>query len=123
MPSLHDLIAELRREHPTPAANRALDMVVAELGQTKDNLKRALARLDGKPVPTGGKAVLEELAVRARAAGVDDYEVPLSPDQRRAVLEPVDSSQIGIALMLALSTVVPIALAAVAIATAVSSLH
>lgn len=123
MPSLYDLIAELRREHPTPAANRALDMVVAELGQTQDNLKRALARLDGKPVPTGGKAVLEELAVRARAAGVDDYEVPLSPDQRRAVLEPVDSSQIGIALMLALSTVVPIALAAVAIATAVSSLH
>lgn len=105
MATLYDIISELRRENPTPSASRTLDLVVAELGQTRDNLKRALDRLDERPVPTSGKAVLSELASRARAEGVDDYEVPLSPDELRASYEPVDGSQIGIALLLGVSTV------------------
>src|SRR5947208_8935726 len=84
MATLYDIISELRREHPTPSASRALDMVVAELGQTRDNLRTALERVDQRPVPAGGKAVLEELATRAHAEGVDDEEVPLSPDELRA---------------------------------------
>jgi hypothetical protein len=105
MATLYDIISELRRENPTPSTSRTLDLVVAELGQTRDNLKRALDRLDERPVPAGGKTVLTELASRARAEGVDDYEVPLSPDELRASYEPVDGSQIGIALLLGVSTV------------------
>ena len=100
MATLYDIIAELRREHPTPSAARTLDLVVAELGETRDNLRQALNHLEQRPVPTGGKPILEELATRARAEGVDDYEVPLSPDELRASYEPVDASQIGIAVLL-----------------------
>src|SRR6266536_4520573 len=104
MATLYDIISELRRENPTPSASKALDLVVAELGQTRDNLKLALSHLDERPVPAGGKAVLEELAARARAEGVDDYEVPLSPDELRSSYEPVDASQVGIAFLLGASS-------------------
>ena len=100
MATLYDIISELRRETQTPSASRTLDLVVAELGQTRDNLKEALRRLESRPVPAGGKAVLEQLDARATAEGVDDYEVPLSPDELRASYEPVDGSQVGIALLL-----------------------
>jgi hypothetical protein len=100
MATLYDIISELRRENPTPSASRALDLVVAELGETRDNLRRALGRLDDRPVPAGGRAVLEELATRAHAEGVDDEEVPLSPDELKASYEPVDASQMGIAVVL-----------------------
>jgi hypothetical protein len=114
MATLYDIISELRREHPTPSASRALDLVVAELGQTRDNLRRALERVEERPVPAGGKAVLEELATRAHAEGVDDEEVPLSPDELRASYEPVDGSQIGIAVLLGGSGLVVVALAVAA---------
>lgn len=39
--SLYGIIADLRREHPTPATMQTLDMVVAELGRTRDNLHDA----------------------------------------------------------------------------------
>jgi len=100
MATLYDIISELRRENPTPAASKTLDLVVAELGQTRDNLRQALSRLEERPVPAGGKSVLEELATRAHAEGVDDEEVPLSPDELRASYEPVDASQMGIAVLL-----------------------
>ena len=100
MATLYDIIAELRREYPTPSATRTLDLVVGELGETRDNLQRALARLQARPVPPGGKAVLDELAARAHAEGVDDHEVPLTPDELRASYEPLDRAQIGIGLML-----------------------
>jgi hypothetical protein len=120
MATLYDIIAELRREHPTPSASRTLDLVVAELGQTRDNLKRAVERLDERPVPAGGKAVLDELLARAHAEGVDDAEVPLSPDELRASYEPIDGSQIGIAVVLGGSGLV---VAALAIAAFVSGLR
>jgi len=100
MATLYDIIAELRREHPTPAASRTLDLVVAELGETRDNLRRALERVRERPVPTGGAAILEELATRAGVEGCDDDEVPLSPDELRSSYEPVDASQVGIAVLL-----------------------
>jgi hypothetical protein len=100
MATVYDIISELRRENPTPSAAKTLDLVVGELGQTRDNLRRALERLEDRPVPAAGRSVLEELATRAHAEGVDDYEVPLSPDELRASLEPLDGSQVGIAVLL-----------------------
>lgn len=100
MATLYDIISELRRENPTPSASKTLDLVVAELGQTRDNLRRALGRLDEKAVPVGGRTVLEELATRAHAEGVDDEHVPLTPDELRATYESVDGSQVGIAVVL-----------------------
>ena len=100
MATLYDIISELRRENPTSSASKALDLVVAELGETRDNLRRALDRLEDRPVPADGRAVLEELATRAQAECVDDEEVPLSPDELRASYEPVDGSQLGIAVVL-----------------------
>ncbi len=67
--SVYGIIADLRREHPTPASTATLDMVVAELGRTRDNLKEAVANLEGKALPAGGKPVLEELVARAREEG------------------------------------------------------
>ena len=100
MATLYDIISELRRETQTPSASKTLDLVVAELGETRDNLKEALRRLESRAVPAGGRAVLEQLDARAKAEGVDDYEVPLSPDELRASYEPIDGSQVGIALLL-----------------------
>jgi hypothetical protein len=120
MATLYDIISELRRENPTPSASKTLDLVVAELGQTRDNLRRALDRLEERPVPAGGKTVLADLATRAHAEGVDDYEVPLSPDELRASYEPVDASQVGIAVLLGGSAV---AIAGLAVAAFVAGLN
>jgi hypothetical protein len=114
MATLYDIISELRRENPTPSASRTLDLVVAELGQTRDNLRRALDRLDDRAVPVGGRNVIEELATRAHAEGVDDEEVRLSPDELRASYEPVDPSQVGIAVVLGGSGLLVVALAVAA---------
>jgi hypothetical protein len=115
MPSLYDIISDLRREHQTPSAARTLDLVVAELGQTQDNLKAALARLDGRPIPTGGEEVLEELASRAHAAGVDDEEIPLAPDEIRASQEELDASEVGIGVLLAGSALLSVGLTVAAV--------
>jgi hypothetical protein len=124
MATLYDIISELRREHPNPAASKTLDLVVSELGQTRDNLKLVLAHLEQRPLPAGGKAVLEELAARARAEGVDDYTVPLTPDELRASSEPVEGSDLGIALLLGGSAVLVMALAVAAcVAGVLSILH
>jgi hypothetical protein len=100
MPGLYDVIADLRREHQTPAASKTLDMVVSELGRTQDNLRQALARLGSQAIPTGGQSVLDELEARARAERVDDLEVPWSRADLAAAAEPVDTSQTGIALVM-----------------------
>lgn len=97
--SLYGIVADLRRAHPTPAASKTLDLVVAELGHSNDNLRLALERLETKPVPTGGRAVLEELKQRAEADGVYDLERPPPPGDP-ADLEPIDESQVGIAVLL-----------------------
>jgi hypothetical protein len=111
--SLYGIIADLRREHPTPAAMEALDMVVAELGKTRDNLKDAVANLEGKPLPAGGKPLLEELVERAREEGV--YDLDYGPDPYdKPPLEPLDEATVGIGAMLVFWSLLGVGLAIVA---------
>jgi hypothetical protein len=109
--TLYAIIDELRREHPSPAALRTIEMVVRELGRTQDNLKEALEHLEGHPIPAGGQQVLSELRVRAWLAGVDDLRVPPPPDEVRRYTEPLDWAQIGIGIMLGLSALITTVLA------------
>lgn len=119
--SLYGIIADLRREHPTSGAMETLDLVVAELGKTRDNLKEAVDALDGKPLPAGGKQVLEELVQRAQKEGV--YDLDYGPDPYdRPVAEPLDEGTAGIGLLLALTSVVGIALAVALVVIGVNSI-
>jgi hypothetical protein len=112
--TLYGIIADLRREHPTPAGMQTLDMVVAELGRTRDNLKEAVAALGDKQLPPGGKPVLDELLARAREAGV--YDLDYGPDPYdKPPLEALDEGTVGIGLVMALSSVAAIALAVAAV--------
>lgn len=117
--SLYGIIADLRREHPTPAAMQTLDLVVAELGRTRDNLKEAVAALDGKTLPAGGKPVVDELFQRAREAGVDDLDYGPDPYDRPPT-EPLDEGTAGIGALLAVSSILGVALA---IAAVIVGLH
>lgn len=111
---LYGIIADLRREHPTTPAMQTLDMVTAELGRTRDNLKDAVAHLDGKPLPSGGKQVLEELVQRSRAEGV--YDLDYGPDPYdKPVPEPLDEGTAGIGALLAITSLVGVGLAVVAV--------
>src|SRR5438132_650033 len=69
---------------------QTLDMVVAELGRTRDNLKEAVAGLDGKPLPAGGKPVLEELVQRAR---YDFKDTATTYDHREDVIVVESASE------------------------------
>jgi len=112
--SLYGIIADLRREHPTPAAMQTLDMVVGELGRTRDNLKQAVANLEGKALPPGGKAIIDELVQRAREDGV--YDLDYGPDPYdKPPPEPLDEGTAGIGALLALSSLAGVALAVVAV--------
>lgn len=111
---LYGIIADVRREHPTTAAMQTLDMVTAELGRTRDNLKEAVQNLEGKALPAGGKQILDELVQRARAEEI--YDLDYGPDPYdKPVPEPLDEGTAGIGAVLAISSVVGIALAVVAV--------
>jgi hypothetical protein len=112
--SLYGIIADLRREYPTPAAAETLDMVVAELGRTRDNLKQAVANLGSKSIPPGGKAILDELMKRAHEAGVDDLDYGPDPYDKPPP-EALDQGTVGIGALLAISSLVGILLAAAAV--------
>jgi len=112
--SLYGIIGDLRRENPTPAAMQTLDLVVAELGKTRDNLKEAVANLEGKALPPGGKPVLGELVERAKAGGT--YDLDYGPDPYdKPPPEALDEGTAGIGALLAISSVASIALAVVAV--------
>lgn len=111
---LYGIIADLRREHPTAAAMQTLDMVTAELGRTRDNLREAVARLDGQALPPGGKPIVDELVTRARAEGVFDLDYGPDPYDK-PVPEPLDEGTAGIGAVLAISSIVGVALAVVAV--------
>ena len=118
--SLYGIIADLRREHPTPAATQTLDLVVAELGRTRDNLKEAVATLGAKPLPPGGKPVLDELVERARQEGV--YDLDYGPDPYETVPEPLDEGTLGIGALLAITSLIGIALAVAAVVVGVNAI-
>lgn len=108
--TLYGIIADLRRENPTPAAMQTLDMVVAELGKTRDNLNEAVANLGANPLPPGGKPVLDELVAKAREAGV--YDLDYGPDPyNRPPVEALDEGTAGIGALLALFSIAGVALA------------
>ena len=112
--SLYGIIADLRRENPTPAAMQTLDLVVAELGKTRDNLKDAVGNLEGKSLPPGGKPVLDELVRRAKPEGL--YDLDYGPDPYdKPPPESLDEGTAGIGALLAISSVVSVALAVVAV--------
>ena len=119
--TLYDIIADLRREHPTPAATETLDMVVAELGRTRDNLKSALETLNLKPMAPGGKPVLDQLFERARAGGLDDLDYGPDPYDKPAV-EPLDEGTAGIGALLAISSLAGLALAIAAIIAGINAI-
>jgi hypothetical protein len=108
--SLYGIISDLRREHPTQNASRTLDLVVSELGRTRDNLRLAVSRVEERPLPAGGKPILEELVERARMEGVDDLERGPAPDEVPQ-LEPFDEGTAGIGVLLGLSSLVVVLLA------------
>lgn len=93
---------------------QALDLVAAELGQTRDNLKDALANIEGRSIPAGGKPVLEELAQRAREDGF--YDLDFGPDPYdKPPTEALDQGTFGIGALLVISSVAGIALALFAV--------
>jgi hypothetical protein len=119
--TLYDLIADLRRKYPTPAATETLDAIVSELGKTRDNLKSAVAGLLDSPIPAGGKPVLDELMVRAREAGIDDLDY--GPDPYGAPpAEALDSATAGIGAALAISSLAAVALAIVAVIAGINAI-
>lgn len=111
--TLYGIIADLRRKYPTAAATQTLDMVVAELGKTRDNLKDAVSNLDGKALPPGGKPVLDDLVAEAREDDV--YDLDYGPDPYdKPPAEPLDEGTAGIGALLAISSLVGLALAIIA---------
>jgi hypothetical protein len=119
--TVYGIIADLRREHPTPAAMQTLDLVVANLGKTRDNLKEAVASLSDKPLPPGGKPVLDELVARAREAGV--YDLDYGPDPYdKAPVESLDEGTAGIGALLALSSVAALGLAIAAVVIGINAI-
>jgi len=119
--SLYGIIADLRRKYPTPAATATLDLVVAELGRTRDNLREAVANLEGKPLPPGGKPVLDEFIERAKEDGV--YDLDFGPDPYdRPPLEPLDEGTVGIGALLVASSLIGLGLAAAAVYAGVNAI-
>ncbi len=119
--TLYDIIADLRRANQTPAAAETLDMVVAELGRTRDNLKSALQALGSKPISPGGKPILDELQARAHAAGIDDLDYGPDPFGKPPA-EPLDEATAGIGALLALSSLAGVALAIAAVVVGVQAI-
>jgi hypothetical protein len=119
--SLYGIIADVRRENPTPGTTATLDMVVAELGQTRDNLKEAVAALEGKALPAGGKQVLDELVQRARAEEV--YDLDYGPDPYdKPPPEALDEATAGIGALLAIFSLLGVVLAVVAVIAGVNAI-
>ena len=111
---LYGIIADLRRERPTPATMQTLDLVTAELGATRDNLKEAVGRIEGKSLPAGGKPVIDELVQRARAEGVYDLDYGRDPYDK-ALPEALDEGTAGIGALLAIFSIGGMALAVVVV--------
>jgi len=119
--TLYGIVADLRREHPTPAATQTLDMVVEELGRTRDNLKEAIAALSTRQLPPGGKPVLDELIERARKADLYDLDFGKDPYDKPPP-EALDHGTAGIGALLAISSLIGIGLAIAAVILGVNAI-
>jgi hypothetical protein len=119
--TIYQLIADLRREHPTPDASRTLDMVVTELGRSRDNLRQARAALEGMPLPPGAKEILDELLERASRYGIDDLDYGPAPEYA-GVAEKLDEGSLGIALLLGGSSLIVVGLAVAAVVSGLNSI-
>lgn len=115
--TLYDVIAVVRRERQSEADAKTLDLLMAELGKTRDNLRAAIANLDEQDLPSGGRAVLDDVERRARAAGIDDldYGPPVALPGFQKPLEPIDEGMTGVAALLALSSILLLAAALAAV--------
>ncbi|MGH7904792.1 MAG: hypothetical protein ACREPA_11815 [Candidatus Dormibacteraceae bacterium] len=121
--TLYDIIADLRREYPTPAASRTLDMVSTELGVTRDNLRDAIRNLNARPVPVGGRPVLDELMRRAQVGEIEDLDYGAAPAvPGDLVTEPLDDGQAGIGILLLISIVFIVGLGVAAFAVGLSAI-
>jgi len=119
--SLYGIIADLRRKYPTPAATETLDMVVAELGRTRDNLREAVANLSTKQLPPGGKPVLDDLVQGARAEDV--YDLDYGPDPYdKPPLEPLDEGTAGIGALMVVTSLIGLVLTAAAVYEGVNAI-
>src|SRR6266851_9523058 len=119
--SLYGIIADLRRKYPTPAATETLDLVVAELGRTRDNLREAVANLSSKPLPPGGKPVLDDLVQGARAE--DLYDLDYGPDPYdKPPLEPLDEGTAGIGALMVVTSLIGLVLTAAAVYEGVNAI-
>jgi hypothetical protein len=119
--TLYGIIADLRREHPTPPATQTLDMVVEELGRTRDNLKEAIAALSTKSLPPGGKPVLDELVERAKEADLYDLDYGKDPYDKPPP-EQLDEGTMGIGILLGVTSLIGIALAVAAVILGVNAI-
>ena len=119
--TLYGIIADLRREHPTPATTQTLDLVVAGLGRTRDNLKDAVETLDTNSLPPGGKEILDELVERAQEAELYDLDYGKDP-YHQPPPEPLDEGTLGIGVLLGVSSLIGIVLAALAVYVGVNAI-
>jgi hypothetical protein len=122
--TLYDIIADLRREHANETASKTLDLVMIELGHSRDNLREALQKIDRQSVPPGGEAILKELEERSHRYHLDNLSYPeVRLKGFQPPLEPVDAGSLGIGLLLGLSSLVLLVLAAVAVLAGLNHLY
>ena len=117
--TIYEVIAQVRRDNASPSGARALDMVVAELGKTGDDLGAALENLRHESVPPGGWSVLTDLRDRARRQGVDVPDGSARPLPGETPVERIEESTAGIAALLAVSSLAILGLGVAAVVAGV----
>lgn len=122
--TLYDIIADLRREHPNETASKSLDLVMVELGHSRDNLREALKKIDRQSVPPGGEAILKELEERAHRYHLDNLNYPeVTLRGFQPPLEPVEDGTAGIAVLLGVSSLVLVLLAVAAVVAGLNRIY
>ncbi|MDQ6918115.1 MAG: hypothetical protein M3Z98_02030 [Candidatus Dormibacteraeota bacterium] len=122
--TLYDIIADLRREHANETASKTLDLAMIELGHSRDNLREALQKIDKESIPPGGEAILKELAERAHRYHLDHLNYPeVKLRGFQPPLEPVGDGEAGIAVLLGVSSLVLMVLAAAAVLAGLNHLY
>ena len=122
--TLYDIIADLRREHANETASKTLDLVMIELGHSRDNLREAVKQIDGQSVPPGGEEILKELADRAHRYHLDNLNYPVVRLRGfQPPLEPVDEGSAGIGVLLGASSLVLMVLGGAAVVIGLNHLY